>query len=177
MVINAQWGLNLIDSLQPLQSSLLLSALPQSDLVEKAGAETVRKQKLLGIHANLISVPMSKNEPHGYKNSRLRESSWHYLKGLNSRNNFTYLNAYPEVDTLWTTQLLQLTNGAVSSYTGVINFETDDRGKLDEDDVLPKPDYNGLLIAEIPYLKKLAGKQPDGEVELIALYGPRGTNG
>jgi len=160
-----------IDSLLPLTDPWLLSALTQPELVLKAGAESARQQHLLGIHASLLPVPVPLQESvHSYQHSRVRDAYINYLTGLNSGNSFTWLISSAEADTAWTKQLLQHVRGAVSSYTGVIDFEVDERGKLDEDDLLPRPDYNGLLIADIPYLKQLAGKQPVGEVELIALY-------
>ncbi len=160
-----------IDSLLPLQDFRLLSALTNPELIVRAGAETARKQKLLGIHAALLPVPTPLQAPeHSYKNSRFNDTYLNYLKGLNAANTFTWLTGSPDADTVWTKQLLKLTSGAVTSYTNVVNFETDERGKLDEDDLLPPPDFKGLLIADINYIKQLAGKQPDGEVELIALY-------
>lgn len=160
-----------IDSLLRLQDFRLLSALTNPDLVVRAGAETARKQKLLGIHAALLPVPTPLQAPeHSYKNSRFRDTYLSFLKGLNATNAFTWVTSAPDADTVWTKQLLKLTSGAVTSHTGIINFETDERGKLDEDDFLPLPDYQGLLIADIPYIKQLAGKQPDGEVELIAIH-------
>lgn len=160
-----------LDSLLPLTDPWLLSSLTQPELVIKAGAESARQQRLLGIHAALLPVPVPLQQPaHTYQHARVRDAYLHYLTGLNSGNNFTWLTSSAEADTAWTKLLVQRVSGAVSSYTDVIDFEIDERGKLDEDDLLPRPDYNGLLIADIPYLKKLAGKQPDGEVELIALY-------
>lgn len=104
------------------------------------------------------------------QNARFQNTYLNYLKGLNAANTFTWLTSSPDADTIWTEQLLKLTRGTVTTHTDVINFETDERGKLDEDDLLPLPAYNGLLIADIPHIKQLAGKQPDGEVELIAIY-------
>jgi beta-N-acetylhexosaminidase len=159
-----------IDSLLPLTDPWLLSSLTQPELIVKAGAESARQQELLGIHAALLPVPVPLQEPaHNYQHARVRDAYYHYLTGLNSGNNFTWLTSSSEADSAWTKQLLQRASGAVSSYTKVIDFNVDERGKLDEDD-LPRPDYNGLLIADIPYLKQLAGSQPDGEIELIAIY-------
>lgn len=172
LVMASGWEIqHVIDSLLPLQSPFLLSALSQNDLILKTGAEAGRLQHLLGIHGNLLPVPSLIIEPiHSYKNSRLKETYLNYLKGLNAAKSITWLNGDAETDTLWTNLLLEHTTGAVSSHSGIIDFETDNRGKLDEEELLPRPDYKGLSVAEIPYLKKLAGKQPDGEVELIALY-------
>lgn len=172
LIIGSGWqAQHLTDSLLPLQSPFLLSALHhQEELIIKAGAETARQQHLLGIHANLLPVPSLVVEPiHSYKNTRLKETYLNYLKGLTAAKSFTWLSGSAETDTIWANQLLHQTTGAVSSYTGIIDFETDDHGKLEED-LLPQSDYNGISIAEISYLKKLAGKQPEGEVELIALY-------
>jgi hypothetical protein len=47
-----------IDSLLQLQDFRLLSALTDPELIVRAGAETARKQKLLGIHAALLPVPI-----------------------------------------------------------------------------------------------------------------------
>lgn len=160
-----------LDSLLPLYNPWWLSTLTQPDLVVKAGAEVARQQQLLGIHGTFLPVPVPlRDPPHSYKQSRVRDAYHNYLSGLTSGNSFTWLTSSAEADTAWTKQLLKKTSGVVSSFTGVIDFEVDDRGKLNEDDLLPRPEYNGLLIADIPYLKRLAGKQPDGEVELIALY-------
>lgn len=160
-----------IDSLLSLLDFRLLSALSNQELVVRAGAETARQQKVLGIHATLLPVPTPvQAQEHSYKNARFQNTYLNYLKGLNAANTFTWLTSSPDADTIWTEQLLKLTRGTVTTHTDVINFETDERGKLDEDDLLPLPAYNGLLIADIPHIKQLAGKQPDGEVELIAIY-------
>ncbi|MBX2914861.1 MAG: serine hydrolase [Cyclobacteriaceae bacterium] len=171
LVVNRGWEAEInIDSLLPLQAPWLLAAITQPELIQKAGAETVRQQQLLGIHANLVSIPYSeKPVTHAYSSSRVQSAYLHYLKGLNTASNFTGLNGLPDADMDWTKHLLQHTNGAVSSYTQIINLEADDRGKQDEE-LIPRPDYDGILIADIPHLKQLAGKQPEGEVELIALH-------
>ncbi|MBX2896567.1 MAG: serine hydrolase [Cyclobacteriaceae bacterium] len=170
-VINRAWEAEVnIDSLLPLQSPRLLAALTQPELIEKAGAETVRQQQLLGIHANLVSIPFSQKElTNQYNSTRVLSTYLAYLKGLNTAGNITLLSGLPDADTDWAQPFLQQTQGAVSSYTHIINLKADDRGKQDEE-LIPRPNYDGILIAEIPYLKQLAGKQPEGEIELIALH-------
>ncbi|MCW5909588.1 MAG: serine hydrolase [Cyclobacteriaceae bacterium] len=160
-----------VDSLLPLQAPWLLGASTQPELVVKAGVESARQQQLLGIHGSLLPVPLQTHETfHSYRNARFKETHLNYLKGLSTANSFTWITSSPEADTALTRQLLKLANGAVSAHTRMMDFEADERGKLDEDSLLPRPDYSGLLIADIPYLKQLAGKQPDGEVELAAIY-------
>jgi len=158
-----------IDSLLPMQAPWLLAASWQPELVVKAGVESARQQQLLGIHASLLPVPLQTYEVfHSYKNSRFKETYLNYLKGLKTNSGFNWIMSSPKADTAFTKQLIKLTSGAVSSFTNLVDFETDERGKIE--DALPHPDYNGLLIADIPYLKQLAGKQPEGEVELAAIY-------
>ncbi|MBN8578047.1 MAG: serine hydrolase [Cytophagales bacterium] len=170
----AAWNLRPVDSLWA-PTVLQLAGLTQPTLIEQAAAEVARQQQLLGIHLTFLSVlpgpPAWGTPEHSLKTSRMW-NAWHtYIKAVQQQGvRLCLSNATAAPDTTRLQQLLPLATGLITSHTRLIDFEKDDLKKIDEDELNATYGYNGLLIADIAHLKQLAGKQPDGEVELLALH-------